>query len=202
MGYFFHSGYCPVYRFKLPLGKHKLKQILWYGGHVYSFESGEILTEATVLLEAANGSISTTTTIPISKTEPIFAFSTSDIATIGVTAGDLMTLTATSGALSAEQVIVLTEESQYVPFSLGWRCHDFDPFNDSDEGEGLPDDGQSDAVCLWGYGRLNGQPLANVQFQLEIDDATYTSNSQYQNEILCPISVLALGVKPLLKGNR
>ena len=139
---------------------------LW--GYVVDFSANGPVTNAIVTAEHAGISVSVTTTVPISGEEPIYLLDDLHLATLGVTQGDILTLTAVYSDDIDQQIIVLPPEPTQVNFVTGWKCDGFDPLPRSGSGDSLPRSGSGDSLpdvaCFWGYALVDASRWLGLIF--------------------------------------
>ena len=152
-------------------------------GYVVDFSANGPITGAVVTAESASASVSVTTTTQAAEDYPIYALDDTDLATLRVTSGDLVTVTAVYSDDLDQQTIILSPNPMQVNFVTGWKCDGFDPLPRSGSGDSLPRSGSGDSLpdiaCFWGYALVDGVPMAGVDIHYEISGTTHTAVSRF-----------------------
>lgn len=150
---------------------------LW--GTVVEFSEHQPVEGAVVKAELANGTVFTTTTAwsPIERL-PIYVFTPAQLAN-----GQIVTLTASYNGDSDRATITVPSDPFQVNFVTGWKCDGFDPFPQVGSGHGFPQVGSGhgfpDVGCFWGYGIVDGEPIAGMSINVEVSGTLYTAPTRY-----------------------
>lgn len=159
-------------------------------GYVIDFAAGGPVEGAAVTAEHGGLHVAVTTT-QLSQASPLYIFNQADLDVIGVTTGDILTLTAQYHNDSDRQIIVLGEAPAQVNLTTGWKCDGFNPLSQTSGGNGMPQSGgdglsqtsggsgMPDVGCFWGYGIVDGTPREGVSIRLEISGTVHEARTQY-----------------------
>ena len=128
--------------------------------------------------------------------QPVYALTDGQLSQIGATGQSSVTLTISDTVGAAEHVVEISAPaSQQVNLTIGWRCDGATILPREGGVFGSPREGgvfgSPDEACIWGYGTLDGFPVAGMIVQIEASDGVYLGTTeQLPNEHVPRYSLL------------